>query len=203
MAALDHIVRFAFYGCVGLILLVHFFPPITKSKFHDPIKSMVWGCILTLLACAFVYYVAGNPLRELALILHGRTVSGFVIDAWEDAEETDYGKTIWDHRAIYTYRLPDGRSFKGTAEGSGRLKEEFQDLTEPYPIEIEYLPDNPNISRVKGDGCATVTELLWRKIGLGGCILVGFCWIPVGLLWKGLKDLKRLYMNPEIRAPDE
>jgi hypothetical protein len=97
--------------------------------------------------------------------------------------------------------LPDGRSFKGTAEGSGRLKEQFQDLTEPYPIEIEYLPDNPDVSRIKGSGCGSVTELLWRKIGLGGLILVGLCWIPVGLLWKGLKDLKRLCTNPEMPVP--
>ncbi len=194
MADLDHVIRFAFYGCIGSILLVHFFPPIAKSRFGDPLRSIVWGVILTVLACAFVCYEAGNPLHELALIRRAQVATGLLVDTLEDAQE-DYRGLHFSDVGVYAFHLPDGREFKtSTRVPTGELEGH---------VEVEYLPDNPAVNRVKGDGCASVTEVLWRKFGFGSLILVGLCWIPVGLLWKGLKDLKRLCTNPEMPVPDE
>jgi hypothetical protein len=68
-----------------------------------------------------------------------------------------------------------GREFKNrTRAGTGRLKPKFQDLTQPVPIEVEYLPENPAVSRIKGDGSPTVLDWLWRKLGLGGLLLALF-----------------------------
>ena len=46
----------------------------------------------------------------------------------------------------------------------GRLQEEIKD---PYPIEVEYLPDNPLVSRIKGYGEDTVRNWLWHNVVLG------------------------------------
>ncbi len=41
-------------------------------------------------------------------------------------------------------------------------------------IEVEYLPDNLTVSRINGTGSPTVTDWLWRKVGLGGLALTLF-----------------------------
>ena len=109
--------------------------------------------------------------------------------------ETDYGEAIWHSCIIYEYTLPDGRSFKGRENWEGRLTEDIQDLSEPYPTEIEYLPNNPSISRIKGSGCQSIFELLWRKIGLGSILLVIFCSIGFVVFKKGIHQIKDINKN--------
>lgn len=136
------------------------------------IKVRMAGAVWLVVWCLFLWHEAGNPLNELALIRHGSTVPGFITDTWEDADAGDQGGTHWYHGAAYTYRLPDGREFTAATHGNGRLREELQGLEEPYAVEVEYLHNDPSVSRVKGGGCQTVTEWAWRKVGLGGLLLI-------------------------------
>ena len=82
---------------------------------------------------------------------YGETCSGFIVDTWEDVEETDAGQLIWYHGGTYTYQLPDGREFTQNTIGSGLLKPEFRVISHPYSIEVEYLPDNPRVSSINVD----------------------------------------------------
>lgn len=140
----------------------------------DVASSAFFGVLLLLGMFWFWHFLAGNPFDDLALILKGHTVPGFVVDTWEDVESSETG-AHWFHGAVYTYRLSDGREFtQHTRIKSGRTKLEFTDINEPVPIEVEYLPDNPAVSRIKGDGSPTLFDWLWRKLGLGGILLVMF-----------------------------
>lgn len=156
-------------------------------------KSCVGGLLWIIGVCWFFYSVLGNPIDELALILRAETAPGFVIDAREDVEDSETG-THWFHAAAYRYELPDGRQFTGcTRSRSGRLKGEFCYLEAPYPVEVEYLPDNPEVSRLKGDGSDSITDFLWRKAGLGLVMLSIFLWPGITLLRKGFSEMKRAH----------
>lgn len=163
------------------------------TKFKDQASSIVFGILVVVLAVLFWLYLVGNPIHEFALIQKGQTVTGSIVDTWEDAESGDRGGAQWTHAAIYTYQLPDGRKFTAhTKHNSGRLKDEFRDLKQPYPIEVEYLADNPEVSRIKGDGCQSIFEWLWRTVGLGGLLLALFISPGYVLLRHAIRDIKRV-----------
>ncbi len=161
---------------------------------YSLIKGIVIGVLLMLGAFWFWWHLAGNPFEEFALIRSAQTVSGFIIDTWEEPGETDYGETRWSHSVTYKYCVPSGREFMGNSKGRGRLSQELSDLTEPYPVEIEYLPNKPKVSRIKGGGCQSITEWLWRKIGIGGILLVVFLSIGFSIIQNAINEFKRSKM---------
>ena len=117
---------------------------------------MVLGLALAGVGFFFLFGGIVDGWEEFRLIQGGKTAPGFIIDTWEEPIDTDAGATAWSHGATYTYRLPDGREFERTTYDSGRLKEEFRNLVRPFPVEVEYLPDEPTISRIKGDGPSSI-----------------------------------------------
>ena len=70
----------------------------------------------------------------------------------------------------------------------------------PIPIEVEYLPNKPEINRIKGmTGQAnTVGEFLWRRIGLGLLLLIVFSTIGFGVI----KNAIRKYKVEKRKLPD-
>lgn len=168
----------------------------TKLKSHELKEcawTIVWGIFALLVAFWFWHYLVGNPFDDLALIRRGSVVSGFIVDTSGDAEMGDRGGTLWLHRVVYTYRLPDGREFtQSTKDRSGPLNEELRNLAQPYPVEIEYLPDNPSVSRLKGERSDSVLDWLWRKAGLGGLLLMLFLRPGWVLLRNGFRDIRKL-----------
>lgn len=165
----------------------------TNNEVIGSVKTLAWGILWILGAVWFWHYSFGNPLDELALIRRAQIAPGSIVDTWEDVGDDDYGRAHWSNKATYTYRLPDGREFtKSTKSVSGRLKETFRDLQQPYPIEVEYLPDKPMVSRIKGDGSDSIMDWLWRKVGLGGVLLILFASPGIILLRNGVCEIMRL-----------
>ena len=175
----------------------------SSVEYRESIKTIFWGVALVAGACGFWYYLVGNPLNELALIQRARIVPGFIIDTWEDVKDDDQGRAHWYHGATYTYRLPDGREFtQSTRDSPGRLKDEFLDLQQPYPVEVEYLSEDPAISRIKGDGSDSVSDWIWRKVGLGILLLALFLSPGIVLLRNGVRQLKRSHSNLATKASE-
>ena len=165
-----------------------------KKELKRAARSGLWGVALLLGAFWFWLGLVGNPLDEFALICRGQTAQGFIIDTWEEAEggSGEDGGTQWFHGGIYTYRLSDGREFtQRTKERSGRLRSDLRDLVRPFPVEVEYLPDEPAVSRIKGDGSSNVFDWLWRKIGVGGLLLALFLAPGIFILRSAAHDLIR------------
>lgn len=162
-------------------------------------KTLIWGIVWLVGAVWFWYYLAGDPLGELALIRRADVTDGLVVDTWEDLEDGDDGRAHWFHGATYVYWLPDGRKFTKEKSGSGRLKEEFRYLQQPYQIEVEYLADNPTVSRIKGDGSDTLADWLWRKI-----VLLGLFITPgIVLVRNGVLQITRLHSMESPVAKSE
>ena len=149
---------------------------ILRKQIKDLAKGILFAALLIIGASWFWYLLAGNPFHEIAIIQQCKTANGFIIETWEEPPERREGKLDWSHGGKYTYTLPDGRKYTGEIKiRSGRLREELRPpLMEPYPVEVEYLPDNPEISKLKGEGSDSVVGWVLRKIVLGPILLIGF-----------------------------
>ncbi len=55
---------------------------------------------------------------------------------------------------------------------------------------VEYSSDDPSMNRIKGEGRQTITEWLWRKVGLGAVLLLLCCSPGICLIRAGLRDVK-------------
>lgn len=163
----------------------------TDNERREGAKQLVFGLLWIVGACWICYAWFGNPLEELALIRHAQVVPGLLIDSWEDYEDGPEGGTHWFYGYTYSFRLPDGREFTSGGDASGELKDEFRDLQEPYPIEVEYLPDDPTVSRIRGNGTQSLIEWLWRDVGLGGLLLILFASPGIVLIRKGLPRIRK------------
>ena len=173
------------------------------AELKKSVHSALWGVALLFLAFLFWHHFAGNPFDELALIRHGQTVPGFIVDTWEEEGDNDGGGTSWLHGAVFTYTLPDGREFtQRTRDKPGRLKPDFRDLERPLPIEVQYLPDTPEVSRIKGEGSPNVFDWLWRKIGLGGLWLALLASPGVVMLRQAAREFMRYRQYTDVRNPN-
>jgi hypothetical protein len=147
-------------------------------------KTLIWGVLLVLGACWFWYSLIGNPIDELALIRRAQIAPGSLVETREHEAEDDRGHVYSSDVGVYSFRVPDGREFNTmTGAPTGELQE---------TVSIEYLPDDPAVNRVKGDGCESVLEWLWRKVGLGLLLLALFVRPGVGLLLQAVRDMRRL-----------
>ncbi len=157
----------------------------------EPYKAILWGVLLILGAWGVGYYLRGNPFDELALIRRAQITTGFLVETQEsDREDVDEQGDI----GVYTYSLPDGRTFKATTHSAvspGQLQEHQ---------EVEYLPDNPAVSRIRGDGCRSVMGWLWLTVVTGGILLAIFVIPGIRLLRNGVRDIRRSGTGSQIKT---
>lgn len=160
------------------------------NTFSESVKAIIWGVLAILVAVWFVYHLAGNPLTDLALIRGAEIAKGTLVDVHEDEQEDERGRVHQSDVGVYAYRVSDGREFTVTTrDPPGQL--------EPLR-EVEFLPTNPGVSRIKGDGCSTIAEFLWRKLLLGSVLLAAFVWPGVEILRAGIQGMIELRDNARI-----
>lgn len=158
---------------------------IVKTSKSAVIKIAV-GLLFILACLVFLYFRIGNQLNELSLIRHGHTITGHIINCTEKLDTNDYPY----HYCDYTFTLPDGRTFNSQSiTMPGEVKEELADLKNPYPAEIEYIADNPEISKIKNTGSTNFFNWTWHTFGSG--IIIIFILAFPGLLFlaEGIKEL--------------
>ena len=164
-------------------------------------KTLAVGLIITGLASFWLYTSISGAWQDLMLMQDHKTCSGFIVDTWEEIEgESDAGQDMWYYGYIYTYRLPDEQEFSQTMSHSGRLKPEFRGLSEPYPIEVEYLSGNPTVSRIKGDGPNTIPSWIRASVGYYAFIPLILLVIGLYLLWQEVSELRELRKSEKFKA---
>jgi hypothetical protein len=107
----------------------------------------------------------GNPWNELQLIQDGVSTTGSMVSFVDDLQEYDDGRRarIYYH-VTYSYRA-----------GDGHMYENVFDRSEPSETaEIEFLPSDPNVSRIKGVGQDTLLEWLLAR-GVQGALVMFAC----------------------------
>jgi len=131
----------------------------------------------------FSHIVVSQSWHYYLLTQRGENTQGYIIDVWEDYEPAERGGGFWIYGATYTYQLPDGREFTGRLKGEGRLRPEFRSLTQPYPVEVAYLPDNPAVSCISSDLPDNILGIFRHSPGefliAGFCFLAGFYLLSV------------------------
>jgi len=166
-----------------------------KSRLSAKWKTITAILVFIGVGGFFLYGGIANAWDEYELIHKGETVGGFIIDAWEDAEEADSGEVVWHHGVIYTYQLPDGRNLTGELHGEGRLKTEFRYLSEPYPVQVTYLPANPVVSRIAKDLPDSMLGSFRKQVFPYGFLSVLFFVLGFYLLWGLMRELKNRHQN--------
>lgn len=129
-------------------------------------KTIIVIIVLLGIGSYFSYMVASTSWQNYQLLQRGETAPGYIIETWEDVLDTERGSVVWIHGATYTYQLRDGREFTGKTGGTGKLKPEFRSLTQPYPVEVTYLPDNPSISCISADLPNNILEAFSHSAGI-------------------------------------
>jgi len=186
----------------AIAILVCTFKALGRLPRGEAAKVLLWGLMWIVGACWLWGGWFGNPMHELALIRYARTAPGAVVDAWEDVEEGDEGGHHWFYQLEYEYRLPDGRKLRGrTPDWSGRLPVELSNL--PHPVEIEYLPYKPSVSRIKGTGHGDVAHWLVLSVCGGSLLLLLFLWPGVHLLRDGVRNLSQGDAAPPGHTPED
>ncbi len=148
------------------------------------IKDFLVAGLALALGLLFWHSLVGDPLDELALIQRGQVAKCVLHESFEDEVENERGDVAVVDVGVYAFTTPEGGTYyASTRAPSGELLPQGQ---------VEYLPDTPSTNRIRGDGCATVGEWLWRKVGMGG-LLLAMCVGPgVSLARGGIRDLLRL-----------
>jgi len=163
-----------------------------KHIFVNEWKNVLLIIVLLGIGTAFLYSGIADSWDEYQLIQKGNIVDGFITSTWEDAEDADSGGLIWSHGATYTYQLPDGRNFDGTLYGEGRLKTEFLYLSQPYPIEVTYLLDNPSVSRITNDLPDNVLGVLYKQIFPYWVFTFTFFILGFYVIWRVIRESRHL-----------
>jgi hypothetical protein len=149
-----------------------------RNKKIDFVRSMIGGIVCLVIGFWFWYSLAGNPFDEYALIRSGIIGNGFItkIDEYEDAaEEAEREKIVPKYSYQYEFRTQDRRLIKSFGDEGGHIPDSLRYVnTIPFPIHVEYLSKHPDVNRIIGMhvGCTSIGEWLWRKVALGGVLLV-------------------------------
>lgn len=150
---------------------------------HDINGSLIWGVVAIFVGLWFWSALVKNPFDELALIRKAQTATGLLIETQEHEAEDFRGHVYLSDIGVYSFHLPSGLEFKTiTRAASGQL---------PQNPVVEYLADDPTVSRIRGTGSQSIIEWLWRKAGLGTLLLALFMSPGVALLRHAARDIQR------------
>lgn len=178
------------YDAIAILILLLSIPSLRLNitdniieKYREPIKTIIWSVVVIIFALLFWYHIVGDPIDEFALIQNSKLATGILIDSYE-VDTGDERGTVYDV-GVYKFSLPDGRKFKAYTKNSlGELEEQ-----------IEYLPSNPSINRIKGEGCQSIIEWIGEKIIGGGLLLAMFLSPGFILARNGIKEIKKLQIK--------
>jgi|WetSurMetagenome_2_1015567.scaffolds.fasta_scaffold191473_1 hypothetical protein len=179
------------YDGISILILLLSIPSLHLSindssiveKYREPIKTFIWSAALIIFALLFWYHIVGSPFDEFALIQKAKLATGILIDSYE-VDTGDERGNVYDV-GVYKFSLPDGRKFKAFTKNSSGEREE----------QVEYLPSNPSINRIKGEGCQSIIEWVEIKIIGGGILLAIFLSPGFILARNGIKEIKNIQIK--------
>ena len=159
-----------------------------QTRLRSEWKSLLVGLVLAGIGIMFLCWGIADGWDDFRLIQRGMTTSGFITATWEEPTEADSGGTVWSYGISYSYILPDGRQLEGTLRGEGRLN---NFASSHNPLEVVYLPDEPTISSIKGEGPNSILDI-FRHQFLHGYIGIAFLIMGFYVLWVTIRYNKKV-----------
>ena len=142
-----------------------------------PIYKLVLTYLYSVLGIIGIYWfittgIRVNPFHEYLLITQSKVANGFITD-YNEYQDMVF---IPDSQGGGTEDVTDSEyKYEFTTENGKKIAEWSEDVIinqdftgNPIPIKVEYLPNNPEINRVK-DGtnqCKTLKEFIWERLVL-------------------------------------
>ncbi|SRR5258707_988545 len=159
-------------------------------------KYIIGGLIAISIGVALWYKGLGNPFDDLALLRHAQVTHGQIIDISEDIESGDYGDDRTTSKATYIFQTETGQRLESTTpDYPSHAGADVPSL--PMPVEIEYLPSKPSLSRIKGTGSQSIPEWVLRTF-LSLAMLCLFSSIGVMMFVHGVQQA-RVYVRDARR----
>lgn len=160
------------------------------------VKSIIIGLAIPIVA-VWLWYNSNNnnPINEYLLITQSKTTKGFITNAEEYEEEVDQDSgpsgIKYSFSYDYNFRLANGKVIyaHGSEDGS-HLPDDMQDVSsKPYEVQVQYLPNNPDVSRVKNFLWHNETVYEWFRFNilLGLIILIVCLYIGYLIIKPGIK----------------
>lgn len=163
-----------------------------KTRHRNALKKLISGILILFVGIWYCHIIKGDPFTKFLLIQNSKTISGYITDVSEEIKGDEEG-TYYTYFITYTYELHEHIYENNHNDGGDRKNLELSNLKIPYPIEVEYLPKFPNISRIKGTG--TQSMIVWFFYELIGSIILYGIVICIGIMVSknGYKELKKLW----------
>lgn len=166
-----------------------------RKLIYNLSKQCIYGVAALIASIWFVSYsIKVNPYYEYQLITKSKIANGFITKVEEHKDEIDIpdaqgggSEMVTVDSYDYNFTTQDGKVINARSSDLGYMPN-FKN--EPLPIRVEYLPYNPRINRVKDETseCKTLGEFIWKRLGLGGLLIVVFCSIGFVMIRNGIKE---------------
>ncbi len=157
-------------------------------------KSLFLGATMMIVVFWVWNRVADHPVDDLRLIINGKIVKGHITNAEEFSfeYETNKGvKTGYQHLCKYYFTTLNGNKIIDSAVFGGQVPEYLKNSNrKAYEVEIEYLPNNPRIHKIRDFDIMDFREWFIKKFLIGGALLVIFLSLGFVLIKKSIKQYR-------------
>lgn len=163
-------------------------------------KTLLVALVSLAIAAYLTYSSVDSIIEGNELNYKGEIANGWITDTMEDWDETDYGQSVVSHGVTYEFRLPSGQIIEGSYYDRGTIDNDSRLYQEGHTInwnavEVEYLPNNPSVSRIKGSDDDTLAELIRHETEHIFITLIPLA-IGVYLLVTSIRDVREITRGP-------
>ena len=160
-------------------------------------KSIVVGISIPIGAFLIWLVSSSSPVNDFLLITKSSTAKGHITKANEETDvvEENDGRTshlVYYYDYDYNFSLPSGKVIETYGSEPGQLPDYLTNLKEPYQVEVEYLPNNPKVSRIKGMDSNNTSVLQWirHRMIIQTIVFLLFCYWGFSIIRDGIKKYK-------------
>lgn len=132
---------------------------------------------LGLLAVGLIafYVVVGNPMSDFKLMSRGVTVQGIATDVNDFEDREDNGNISRYFFIKYEFITPAGETISGVVEVPGNSTS--RGFRTGQALDIQYLPEAPDIHRVKALASTTLNGWILKHLLFGLLAIAPGCYI--------------------------
>ena len=149
------------------------------------IKNISVGIVIAAISLGVAHSMVGFPFEKPIIYYSLQTTQGSLISAFEDVETGEQG-VMWFYQYTFTYSA-NGKTFTRSIQKKGRLKSEFDDISDPIPIAVVYSSLFPSLAQVDDGGAITFGDYVVRGT-LATLFVYGFAIWVIASFFKNLKN---------------
>lgn len=132
----------------------------------------------------FGYMLRKSYHKESAIINHAEVARAELVEVGTSRDDPRTGDT-GGALGIYRYRMLNGQD--GTISISGDTLNDIPGYADSGIVEVEYLPENPSVKRVRGTGNTNLSDLkFWTAFK--GVLLSIFFLMSIAMTVSGIKN---------------